>query len=228
MTLFAYDPAVVAEYDGIRATMIHATGLANGASPPALLDAYGAQQRETSARLAATPIAELPSIAAWRRAFTRFGAKPTQYRNAAEALLRRLDKQGDIPSIGCLVDIGNLVSIRYGLPVAVFDLARVQGSITVRFATGEEWFTDLGTTEAVHPEPGEVVFTDADGVVCARRWCWRQSAQSATGPSTTDALFVIEAHHDTAGEDVAAAADSLTALLAAHQPGARLEASAYP
>ena len=39
-------------------------------------------------------------------------------RSAAEALLRRLTKQGSIPSINTLVDIGNLVSIRYALPVA--------------------------------------------------------------------------------------------------------------
>jgi DNA/RNA-binding domain of Phe-tRNA-synthetase-like protein len=45
--------------------------------------------------------------------FTRFGAKPTQYRCAAEALLRRLAKHGDISPINTLVDIGNLVSIRY-------------------------------------------------------------------------------------------------------------------
>ncbi|HEU4832604.1 MAG TPA: phenylalanine--tRNA ligase beta subunit-related protein [Actinomycetota bacterium] len=45
-------------------------------------------------------------------------------------------KQGDIPSISTLVDIGNLVSIRYAVPVAVFDRAGVAGSITVRFATG--------------------------------------------------------------------------------------------
>ena len=42
-----------------------------------------------------------------------FGVDPTQYRSAAEALLRRLSKSGEIPSINALVDLGNLVSIRY-------------------------------------------------------------------------------------------------------------------
>ena len=81
-------------------------------------------------------MAEIPSIAAWRRAFTRFGAKPTQYRNAAESLLRRLSKQGDIPTISTLVDMGNLISIRYALPVAIFDQDQIAGDITVRLATG--------------------------------------------------------------------------------------------
>ncbi len=226
--LFAYDDAIAAQYPGVRAAFLHVTGAANGPSPPALLETYRAEQRAAAARLAVTPIAELPSIAAWRRVFTSFGAKPTQHRNAAESLLRRLDKQGDIPSISCLVDIGNLVAIRFGLPVAAVDLAQIAGSITVRFATGEEWFTELGASEAAHPEPGEVVFTDHDDVACARRWCWRQSAQSATGPSTSELLFVVEGHHEAAGDDVAAASVTLAALLAEHQAGAAVSVSAYP
>ena len=141
--MFAYDAAVIEHYPTIRAGVIHATGLTNGPSPPELLDEYLAEQRAASERLNATAIADLPSIAAWRRAFTRFGAKPTQHRNAAEALLRRLAKHGDIPTINTLVDIGNLVSIRYAMPVAVFDRANVAGPTTVRFATGAELFTDL-------------------------------------------------------------------------------------
>lgn len=192
--------------------------LANGPSSPELLHEYRAEQNAATERLNATAPADLPSIAAWRRAFTRFGAKPTQHRNAAEALLRRLAKHGDIPSISSLVDIGNLVSIRYAMPVAVFDRANIAGSIAVRFASGTELFTDLGATDSVSPDPGEVIFVDESDVVSARRWCWRQSAQSATGPTTVDALLVVEGHHDTAAEEIEPALIDLSALLAAHQP----------
>jgi DNA/RNA-binding domain of Phe-tRNA-synthetase-like protein len=37
-------------------------------------------------RLEREPESELPEIRAWRRAFTRMGLKPTQYRCASEAL----------------------------------------------------------------------------------------------------------------------------------------------
>jgi DNA/RNA-binding domain of Phe-tRNA-synthetase-like protein len=216
--MFAYADAVTERYPTIRAGVIHAAGLANGPSPPELLDDHRAGQQAARERLHATAIAELPSIAAWRRVFSGFGAKPTQYRNAAEALLRRLDKHGDIPTLSTLVDIGNLVSIRYAMPVAVFDLANIADSITVRFATGEESFTDLGSGESVSPDPGEVIFVDRSNVVSARRWCWRQSAHSATSQTTVEALLVVEGHHDTAGHDVESALTDLASLLAAHQP----------
>jgi DNA/RNA-binding domain of Phe-tRNA-synthetase-like protein len=226
--MFAYDRAVLAAFPGLRVEALHATGLSNGPSPPALREAYRAEQEAVCARLRETPIAELSSIAAWRRAFSQFGAKPTQHRNAAEALLRRLDKQGEIPSIGVLVDIGNLVSIRHALPVACFDLAQIDGGLTVRFATGAEPFTDLGSTETAHPDSGEVVFVDRNDVVSARRWCWRQGAQSATGASTTDALIVVEGQHAGADDDVAAAAGELETLLASFLPDSRAERLVVP
>jgi DNA/RNA-binding domain of Phe-tRNA-synthetase-like protein len=240
--VFRYDRAVLDRYPAVHAGIVRASGLANGPTPPELLQRYRTAQKEVAERLTATPPAELPSIAAWRRAFAAFGAKPTQYRSAAEALLRRLAKQGDIPSINAMVDLGNLVSIRYALPVAVVDLAGIDGGITVRFASGSERFTDLGgskpaepagrvgasAAEPVAPEPGEVVFVDGAGVACARRWCWRQSAQSATRESTTDALVVVEGLHDGAERDVAAAREEIVALLGEFQPRATVAARALP
>jgi DNA/RNA-binding domain of Phe-tRNA-synthetase-like protein len=223
-SLFRYDPAVLERYPAIRCGVVHAANITNIPSNERLLAEYRAQQEETRQRQRSIPVSELPSIAAWRRAFTGFGAKPTQHRNAAEALLRRLDKHGDIPSISTLVDIGNLASIRHGIPVAVFDLATTPPPLTVRFANGSETFIDLGTTEPTHPEPGEVVFIDADRRVAARRWCWRQSADSATSPSTTEALIVTEALHDTASATVTSALEDLLDLLRRHEPEATIQA----
>lgn len=221
--MFYYDDAITERFPTIRAGVIYATGLSNGPSPPELLEEYRAEQRAAAERLEVTAIADLPQIAAWRRVFAEFGTKPTRYRNAAEALLRRLLKHGDVPTIGTLVDIGNLVSMRYAMPVAVFDRDKVAEAITVRFATGDEPFADLGSSDTVHPDPGEVVFVDDEGTVCARRWCWRQSAKNATGVSTAGALIVIEGHHDTAGQDVEFALGDLSSLLASYEPQGQVE-----
>jgi DNA/RNA-binding domain of Phe-tRNA-synthetase-like protein len=225
MILFRYDSALLEKFPATRGGVILAQELTNGPTPPALAEAFRAEQETVLQRIGDTPLSELPTLAAWRRVFTAFGVKPTQYRSAAEALLRRLTKQGDIPNLNLLVDLGNLVSIRYGLPVAVFDRRTTQGAVTVRFANGDERFTDLGTDEVVHPAPGEVIFVDESGLVSARRWCWRQSDQSAARESTTEALITVEAHHDTGEQDVRAALDDLQTLLAAYNPGVTLHAA---
>jgi DNA/RNA-binding domain of Phe-tRNA-synthetase-like protein len=225
VTLFHYDPELLERFPTIVGGLVHAQGVANGPSPPALAAAYGAEQERALERVGDGSLGTVPSLAAWRRAFSAFGVEPTRYRSAAEALLRRLTKQGEIPSVSMLVDLGNLVSIRHALPVAVLDLAGVAGGITVRLADGSEEFTDLGATTVEHPEPGEVVFVDEAGVVHARRWCWRQSAQSATAPATNEILIAVEGLHETAAEDVSAALADLERLIAEHAPGAKVESA---
>ncbi len=225
MTLFRYAPALIGRFPAVVGGVIWARGLANGPTPPALADAFRAEQRAALDRLGNRSLAELPSLAAWRRTFREFGVDPTQYRSAAEALLRRLTKQGEIPSVNLLVDLGNLVSIRYALPVAVFDRRATTGAVTVRFAEGRERFTDLGTDVVQNPSPGEVIFVDEAGLVSARRWCWRQSAQSAAQSDTTEALITVEGHHESALADVGAALEDLLTLLQAYVPGARLESA---
>ena len=213
MTTFQYHPDILARYPNVVGGVIVAHGVRNGRHLPDLLAAYHAEQQATLARIGDTPLSQIESLAAWRGVFRSFGVDPTQIRSACEALLRRLTKQGDIPSINTLVDIGNLVSIRYALPVAMFDLRSATGAITVRFADGTESFTNLGQTEVDHPDPGEVIFADEAGLVFARRWCWRQSDQSASREDTTDLLVTVEAQHENSRADVEAAVEDLTALL---------------
>lgn len=223
--MFSYHPQILERYPTIRAGVVYAEGLVNGSSPEGLQEEYRTEQRAAAAEMAGVSPAAVASIGAWRRVFAGFGVKPTQYRSAVEALLRRLSKHGGIPSINLLVDIANLVSIRWRLPVAAMNQASVAGSTVVRFAEGGEQFTDLGSRREAPPAAGEVIFADEDGVVSARRWCWRQSAQSAAGPDTAAALYTVEGHHPEAEEETAAAAEDLVRLLAIHQPQARLEAA---
>jgi DNA/RNA-binding domain of Phe-tRNA-synthetase-like protein len=128
-------------------------------------------------------------------------------------------KHGDIPSINTLVDIANLVSIRYTLPVAAFDTRCLELPVCVQFSDGTENFTPLHQTESVHPDPGEVIFSDQMKTVIARRWCWRQSAGSASRSDTHSALITVEGLHPNARTDVESALEDLRTLLHKHIGG---------
>jgi DNA/RNA-binding domain of Phe-tRNA-synthetase-like protein len=162
------------------------------------------------ARLAESAESEFPEIQAWRRAFARMGLKPTQYRCAAESLLRRFRKEGSLPRLHPLVDLCNAVSLAFAVPVAVLDAAEVAWPLEVRYADGDEdYLTFGGDTE--HPGAGEVIFADQARRAHARRWTNRQSGRSAVRDGTTAVLIVAEALHDGA----AATMPELTATLAA-------------
>jgi DNA/RNA-binding domain of Phe-tRNA-synthetase-like protein len=219
MTVFQYDAEILTRYPTVVGGVILARRMTNGPAPKDLQAAFIAEQQATLQRIGDTPLSQITSLVAWRAVFRSFGVDPTQYRSAAEALLRRLTKKGDIPSINLLVDLGNLVSIRYALPVAVFDTRTLQGAITVHFAGGSERYTTLGQDEVGHPEQGEVVFSDEAKLVIARRWCWRQSDQSAAQQETTQAIITVEAHHTEGQQDVDAALNDLLTLLRTYAGG---------
>ncbi len=219
MSKFQYHPDIFDTFPDTVGGIIIASGMANTPTPDGLREAYTAEQQATLARIGDKPLSQIESLSAWRGAFRKFDVDPTKYRSATEALLRRLTKKGDIPNINLLVDIGNLASIRYALPIAVCNTGALQGAVTVHFSDGTENYTPLGKQEIIHPEKGEVVFTDETGLVVARRWCWRQSDESAAREGTTDAIITVEAHHAKGREDVQAALDDLLELLREYAGG---------
>jgi len=219
MLTFRYHPDIFSSFPNLCTGVILARGLVNGPTPEELRQSFLKEQRRTLDRIGNIPLSELEPLAAWRAVFRAFGVNPTKHRSAHEALLRRLTKKGDIPSINTLVDLSNLVSIRYMLPVATFDARHLHGAITVHFSDGTERYTPLGESQEEHPEPGEVIFSDDDGMVIARRWCWRQSEGSAANPETNRAIITVEALHSGGRADVNIALDDLLELLQKYAGG---------
>ncbi|GIH90821.1 B3/4 domain-containing protein [Planobispora siamensis] len=195
---FQHSDALWSDHPGLVAGAVFATGITADASVDARVAEFSAL---AEARLAAGPEAEFPEIRAWRRTFSAMGLKPTQYRCAAESLLRRFRKEHALPRLHPLIDLCNAISLAYAIPVAVFDVARIDRGLEVRHASGDEsYLTFSGETE--NPEPGEVIFADAAGRAHARRWTNRQSGHSAVRDTTGTVLIVAEAMHGSASADV--------------------------
>jgi len=195
---FSHAPELIDQYPQLSVVTLLLRAVDDSAD---VTDSASPFLQQASARLADRPESEFPEIAAWRRAFSQMGLKPTQYRCASEALLRRYRKDGALPSVHPLVDLCNAVSLAYAIPIAVFDVAHVTGDLTVRKATGAETSRTFGG-ETEHPDPGEVIFADDAGNAHARRWTNRQSALSAIRPQTRSVLIVSEAMHDDGPQDL--------------------------
>ncbi|MEU9832068.1 phenylalanine--tRNA ligase beta subunit-related protein [Streptosporangium sp. NPDC048047] len=204
-----HSPEVRAEHPELVAGAVFATGITADVSAESRIAVYTAI---AESRLAAGPETGFPEIQAWRRAFSRMGLKPTQYRCASEALLRRFRKEGVLPRIHPLIDLCNAISLAFAIPVAALDLSRVSKGLDVRHADGDEVYqTFSGETE--HPDPGEVIFADAAGRSHARRWTNRQSGHSAVRDTTATVLIVTEAVHGTASADIPELVSAVTGEL---------------
>jgi len=157
-------------------------------------------RNEASATQSSTVSADMPRpawaeahLAAWREAYRAFGAKPQRTPCSAEALWRRLERDGTLTSINAIVDLYNAVSVTYAMPVGGEDLSAYVGAPRLVRAAGTEPFetTREGQPAIEVVEPGEVVWRDDKGVTC-RRWNWRQTPRTRIGVTTTDLWFVLE------------------------------------
>src|SRR5215467_1210690 len=151
---FEHDAAIWREFPALVPGVLFVEGITPSAEVGSQVDAFN---RRAATRLADSTESELPEIQAWRRAFAAMGLKPTQYRCAAESLLRRFRKEGDLPRLHPLVDLCNAVSLAFAIPVAVFDVAQISGYLEVRRADGDELYLTF-SGESEHPVPGEVIF----------------------------------------------------------------------
>jgi DNA/RNA-binding domain of Phe-tRNA-synthetase-like protein len=206
------DPAVFALRPDYRAQLLAVDGIVPGPTD----DASDAMLRgaESAAReaLAGRAPEELPHVAAWREAYRAFGAKPQRTRNSLEALLRRVES--GLPRVNRLTDIYNAVSLLHRIPVGGEDLARYTSAPRLIRAAGPEPFDTVAGGEPVieHPESGEVVWCDDDGVTC-RRWNWRQGRRTQLREDTTTALFILDALAPMTTEAVRDTADDLVSRL---------------
>ncbi|MBT2508438.1 cytoplasmic protein [Streptomyces sp. ISL-98] len=208
---------------GFTHLAVEAHGLVNGpsdANSSALLD--DATRRLTE-RLGSLAPHEDPHMAAWRAAYTAFGTKPSRNRNSAEALAKRALSDAGLPRINLLVDLYNAISVAHLIPVGGEDLDRITGGMRLVRATGEEPFVTVAGGEDVveHPDAGEVVWCDDEGVTC-RRWNWRQGVRTRLTEESVSAVFLLESMAPMTIGELEAAGAELAESLEKLSPGARI------
>jgi DNA/RNA-binding domain of Phe-tRNA-synthetase-like protein len=157
-----------------------------------------------------------PKIAAWRQAFSQFGARPSKYQASVEALVRRARRGDALPPINALVATYNAVSLRFLLPVGGDDLDLVSGGLHLRAAKGDESFKPLGAPLDAEseepPEAGEIVYADGAKVLC-RRWSWRGGEPSKISPATTNAVLNVHGLPPATLDEVTRATETLATLV---------------
>lgn len=93
---------------------------------------------------AGRPPGEIDGLRPARELYHRVGVDPTKLRPSSEALLRRVLRGDALPQINTLVDINNLCSLEFLLPIGLHDLDHVAGSIVLRRGAAGEGYEAIG------------------------------------------------------------------------------------
>lgn len=188
---FRVDQALFQRFPELAIGVVIATGIDNrqGGEPAAAF----LRKQVDAVRSAWSPdrLETEPRIASWREAYRSFGAKPKKHRCSVENMIRAILDGAQFTSINKAVDVYNAISLKHCVPAGGDDLDRVVGDIVLTFARGDERFIPLNGTDSMPPKPGEVIYRDAEDVLC-RRWNWRECDKSKMTAESSDLYLVVE------------------------------------
>jgi DNA/RNA-binding domain of Phe-tRNA-synthetase-like protein len=192
MTILRVSPEIFATFPGVVLGVVIFEGIHNHGLQPDILSALRQEEARVITQFTGITVQDHPRIALWREAYRKFGAKPKDYPSSIENLVRRVVKGNPIPHINLVVDLYNLISIRYLVPAGGEDLEQIEGDIELTFAGEREApVRMLGEMEEHSPKPGEVIYKDRLGAIC-RRWNWKEAERTKFSEETRNGFLVIE------------------------------------
>ena len=174
--IMEFSPAVLEKFPGLRVAEGIVTSVAISGDDPGLEAFKVKVARTIASKYSLDTVKDDPKFRAYRDFFWSVGVDPTKTRPASEALVRRLLSGGKLPKINTAVDAYNLASAASGVPIAAFDADKLEGGLTMRFATDGETFQGIGMNEPIALKPNQVILTDEKKILAV--YPYRDSDQT--------------------------------------------------
>lgn len=157
-------------------------------------------------------VKEHEKVAPYREAFSAFGINPNKFMCSIEALMTRIQKTSQIPSINSVVDMGNAVSLKYMLPIGAHDLGQISDEIEIRLSRDDDIFIPFGSSEREPVDKNEVVYASKN-YVRTRRWMWRQSEIGKITEQSSYIFFPIDGFLGINEKEVFEARDEIAGMI---------------
>lgn len=202
---------IIKDYPDVHIGVLVGQGMDNSRQIPGLMRLQKEAIELAKGQIGGKPPTEHPHIRSWRELYRSFGTKAGDYRPSAEALVRRCIKEGGLPRINNSVDLYNIVSVKYIIPMGGFDLDRLMGDIYLRYSCGGEVFTPLGAGKEEETYEGEVVYADEERIL-TRRWNFRDADATKITQDTSRLAMFLDASPEIKVEKVKTAVDELKNL----------------
>ncbi len=202
---------IIEKYPDLNVSVVVARDLDNSGDSEEIQKMMREMEKQMQDKINPEEVSTIPVIAKWREIYRSFGSKPSDFRNSAEAILKRALK-GELPKINLLVDIYNYLSLKYTLTAGGENIDKMKGDLVLDFATGDEEFKGIGDEENDSPLKGEVIYKDDLGVVC-RRWNWREADRTKLTEETKNVILVMENFIPEENEKLEQATEELKSLV---------------
>jgi DNA/RNA-binding domain of Phe-tRNA-synthetase-like protein len=102
-----------------------------------------------------------PGFTCSRLLYNSLHIDPTKHRPSSEALWRRLRDKGDFPAVNPLVDLTNLLSLKFQICYGLYDLEHVNGPVVITLGNENDHYQ--GIRKETLNFNGKIVLRDAQG-----------------------------------------------------------------
>ncbi len=154
-----------------------------------------------------------PISAEFKAMYKAFGVDPSKRKSSSVALIDRIANGKDLYNVNTLVDIYNLISIKYQLPFGAFDMSKLALPVVLKFANKGEKFVDMADEKEKILDDGELIYSDKNDTVIARDFNHRDSLLTKITDSTTHLLLQVDGNSQSDDEYVQQAFEEALALV---------------
>lgn len=186
--------------------------LQNSESTEADVEMLREMENKVRNKIKEEELRSIPVIMEYRNTMERAGINPNKYSVSTEAMIKRVLKGNNLPSINALVDLCNVVSLENQISLGGHDLRDIKEDLSVRFSTGDEKFLPFGLNEYEAVDKGELIFTSGS-IVQTRKWIWRQSELGKVTLDTRNVFFQLVGFGEDEENPLTNALDSLEKLI---------------
>lgn len=188
---FRVDKKIANVHDGIYTGVVVVYGLNNQDSCIQTTTLLKSVVEETAKKLEGQSLKELDTLSIYRDAMKSLGVNSSKFPCSIEAILARIYKKGEFPSISPVVDLGNYISIKYNVPVGVHDIDSLDDDLYIRLATLDDCKDEKNQYDSDKLVEGEPIYAVGNSVR-TRRWLWRQMPAGRVTEHSTNFIFPID------------------------------------
>lgn len=152
-----------------------------------------------------------------KEAFRSFGVNPKKRQPSCVALIERIKSGKGLYTVNSLVDSYNVGSIRECLPMAAYDLTKVDFPITLRKAKKDESITFIGGDKKKTKE-GEIVYSDKNDVLCLD-FNYRDCDKTKISEKTKSVIVFVDGCDGISDRDMLKALDNSCELIIKYNGG---------
>lgn len=198
-------------FPGQKVAYAFAEGIGVRSTPSELETMLSDLESETREAFREKPLDSHPSLESWLTIAAQTGMLELGEKPAPIGLLERFQENQHFPKINSVVDVTNLIAVKYLTPVGAFDLDSLRGEVRLRLSEEGEVMIPLFKDEPDMIPEGEIIYSDDEGPFSRYSI---DADRSKISDSTTDVLFVVDGttHHELS--EIENARDELMNLVA--------------